>query len=49
MPKLAGLPTPWVKEVLISYYLFHSQRFFMLDKRKGKNKSYEIVWISWHM
>ena len=31
VPKLAGLPKPWVKEVFIFSILFKIQRFFMLD------------------
>ena len=52
VPKLAGLPTPWVKEVFIFSILFKTQRSFMLDKcisSKNKNTSYDIVWISSHI
>ena len=32
VPKLAGLPKPWVKEVFILVFSKHKARFFMLDK-----------------
>ena len=32
VPKPAGLPTPWVKEIFILFFSKHNLRFFMPDK-----------------
>ena len=42
MPKLAGLPKPWVKEVFMFSILFKAQRFFMLDKYIQKVKTTSV-------
>ena len=38
VPKLGGLPKPWVKEVFMLSILFKTQRFFVLDKYIRKVK-----------
>ena len=32
VPRLAGVPKPWIKEVFMFSIIFKTQRFFMLDK-----------------
>ena len=44
VPKLAGLPMPWVKEIFILHdiILFKTQGFFMLDKCFQKIKIHPL-------
>ena len=49
VPKLAGLPTPWAKDVFILFFSKHKGFSCEINVFKNKNTSYEIVWISWHM